>query len=77
MRYRPGPDIDGRIREELTDVGEALQNLDVESIQLAQLNAAPAKYTDGMTVYADGTNWDPGSGEGVYTYYNSTWNYLG
>lgn len=38
---------------------------------------APTKLRDGMTRYADGTSWNPGSGEGVYTYYNSTWNKLG
>jgi len=31
---------------------------------------------DGTLVYADGTSWDPGSGEGFYAYYNSTWNKL-
>ena len=39
-------------------------------------NVAPVKYFDGMMVMADGTNWDPGSGEGVYVYYNSAWNKL-
>ena len=41
------------------------------------LNAAPVRPREGMTIGADGTNWDPGSGQGVYTYYNSTWNNLG
>ena len=39
-------------------------------------NAAPAKPTDGDVVYADGTDWNPGSGEGIYARYNSTWNKL-
>ena len=39
-------------------------------------NAAPAKPTDGDLVYADGTNWNPGSGEGLYARYNSAWNKL-
>lgn len=41
------------------------------------LNVAPERPRDGMTVGADGTNWNPGSGQGVYTYYNATWNKLG
>ena len=32
---------------------------------------------DGMIVYADGTSWDPGSGEGIYAYYGAAWNFLG
>ena len=32
---------------------------------------------DGLLAYADGTSWNPGSGEGLYIYYNSQWNYLG
>jgi len=43
----------------------------------AKTYVAPDKPQDGQTYYADGTNWNPGSGEGIYTYYNSTWNKLG
>ncbi len=39
-------------------------------------NEAPAKPRDGDLAYADGTNWNPGSGEGIYAYYNATWNKL-
>ena len=38
--------------------------------------SAPDKVIDGMLVYADGTQWDPGSGEGVYARYNGAWNKL-
>lgn len=44
---------------------------------LNELNVAPSRPVEGLTVRADGTNWNPGSGQGVYTYYNSTWNKLG
>lgn len=40
-------------------------------------NVAPGKVWDGLTVKADGVNWNPGSGPGVYCYYGGTWNYLG
>ncbi len=39
--------------------------------------SAPSSPVDGDVVYADGTSWDPGSGEGIYAYYNTAWNYLG
>ena len=41
------------------------------------LNAAPSKPREGFLYGADGTNWNPGGGQGVYCYYNSGWHYLG
>ena len=42
-------------------------------------NVAPTKTKPLMLVYADGTNWNPGSGEGVYirNVANSAWKFLG
>lgn len=42
-------------------------------------HAAPAKTLTGMVVYADGVDWNPGSGEGVYVRdkANAAWRYLG
>lgn len=37
------------------------------------LHSEPAKPRDGMTVYADGTNWNPGGGEGFYGRENGAW----
>lgn len=46
--------------------------------ELPVSNAEPERPRDGMLRYADGTNWNPGAGgEGIYAYYNSTWNRLG
>ena len=44
---------------------------------LPELNKAPAKPRDGLVVRADGINWNPGAGQGVYCFYNSTWNHMG
>ena len=41
-----------------------------------RLDVAPDKPFDGMLVYADGTNWDPGNGEGFYGYFGAAWNPL-
>ena len=40
------------------------------------LSAEPAKLTDGLVAYADGTNWDPGHGEGLYMYHSGAWHPL-
>lgn len=44
---------------------------------LKQHHVEPAKLREGMTLLADGTDWNPGSGQGVYTYYAGAWNKLG
>jgi hypothetical protein len=37
----------------------------------------PARPREGNLYGADGTNWDPGSGAGVYVYYGNAWHFLG
>jgi hypothetical protein len=32
---------------------------------------------NGMLAYADGTNWNPGSGKGFYRYDTDAWVYIG
>jgi len=44
-----------------------------EGFKLDELNAAPDKPRNGLIVYADGTNWNPGSGEGYYGYEAGAW----
>lgn len=44
---------------------------------MAKTHVAPEKPRDGDIRYADGTDWDPGTGEGAYIYYNATWNKMG
>lgn len=41
---------------------------DTKALELRTRHAAPEKPRAGMLVYADGTDWDPGSGEGLYVY---------
>lgn len=65
------------LQDELTKIAANINDPNPEFITLQQLHAAPGRVYDGLTVYADGSDWDPGSGEGVYTYYNSGWNKLG
>lgn len=76
-KYNPDYFKDDEVKREFEELSDVLQHPTVEAVFFAQLNAEPAKYSDGMVVYADGTNWNPGSGEGLYMRYNSTWNYLG
>lgn len=77
MKYTAQPTADPLVYRELQKIGTALQGPEPQFVGLAKLEAAPAKPFDGMTVYADGTVWNPGGGEGVYTWYAAAWNRLG
>lgn len=69
--------------------GDLVRYLDSElnriSLVIAQLNAghidktyaAPVRPRDGDLRYADGTEWNPGSGEGFYGYVNGVWTPFG
>ena len=41
------------------------------------LAVEPAKPALGLVVYADGVQWDPGSGAGLYRYNGSAWVFVG
>lgn len=45
----------------------------VDGVTYNVLYAAPAGPVAGMTVFADGTTWNPGSGRGLYEYRTSSW----
>jgi hypothetical protein len=40
------------------------------------LSVEPSKVYDGLIRGADGTNWNPGAGQGVYAYYGGAWTKL-
>ena len=44
--------------------------------QLEVFHNEPVRPREGMVVFADGTDWDPGSGIGVYAYHGAAWNKL-
>lgn len=65
------------LREELAKITAALNEL--RNVQLPVMYAPPSKPRNGMLANADGTTWNPGSGEGIYRFAASTntWNFLG
>lgn len=69
-RYTPNPapsdpkDLPKYIFEELLKLQGALQENPVQFIEIK--NVAPERIKQGDIVYADGTNFNPGSGEGIY-----------
>lgn len=59
---------------EFFKISIALQGGKAREIEF--LNVAPDKPREGMIRGADGTNWNPGSGKGIYAYYGGAWNKL-
>ena len=78
--YTPGnpPNGDRWLREELERIAAAMQS-PVPMVALEILHAAPDRLpTDRVPIVcADGTDWNPGAGAGVYAYYSGAWNKLG
>ena len=64
-----------QIQRELDEIARAF--VDLNQVQLKTLHIEPIRPRNGIIVYADGTDWNPGSGEGYYGYYNSAWRKLG
>ena len=58
------------VKDELDRVSLAISSLEH---QYPELNAEPERYSIGYVAYADGTNWNPGSGEGLYVYKSTGW----
>lgn len=81
MKYSPKPIPATMQREDAAYLSQELNRLrdvlnETEVFQFAELNAEPARLADGMLAYADGTNWNPGQGEGLYFRQAGAWETL-
>jgi hypothetical protein len=63
----------GYVQDELGHISGAIEQLSLGYLDVT--NVAPTRPRQGMIRYADGSNWNPGSGgEGIYFYNSSgTW----
>lgn len=61
---------------ELDRLSGVLQEVQVDYIQFNVHYAAPDKPVVGQVYYADGTSWNPGTGEGLYLYTSAGWSKL-
>lgn len=76
--YRPGQITDADMREEHARLQRALNDPQPE-FTYQVLHAAPKKTWGGMVIVADGVDFNPGSGEGMYRRKadNSAWVFVG
>jgi len=78
--YEPGPlpeevdDLGLYMVTELKRLGNILYNQ--ATFRLERIHAEPSRPRTGDIRYADGTDWDPGSGEGIYFYNGTSWTNL-
>lgn len=59
------------VEEELDAI--ARDQAETSELELRPVYAEPAKPREGMIVFADGTSWNPGGGQGVYVYATGAW----
>jgi hypothetical protein len=66
------------LRSELSEIQKAWISAE-NFLELRVLTAPPARLRPGMLIYADGVDWNPSSGEGIYRRdaANANWVFLG
>ncbi len=69
-RYRKAQE---EVEEALERISEAFEEPEFPHLLLDTLHAAPSRLLEGLLVIADGSDWDPGSGGGVYVYFSGAW----
>lgn len=57
--------------QELSRLARTLNQ--VESLELKVWHAEPTRMVEGLVVLADGTDWNPGSGAGMYAWLGGAW----
>lgn len=74
---RPAPEIRSLdelrryVEEEFKRVEESL--VETTAVDLRPVNVAPTRPRDGMLIYADGVNFNPGAGAGTYERRGGAW----
>ena len=77
--YSPNPiplgDLRTYVFDEFARISAAINALAAGHLDVVHVE--PTKPREGDIRFADGTNWDPGSGKGIYYYNGSSWALLG
>ncbi len=62
------------LQKELQRIADLLNEPELPLITYSIVHVEPSKKREGMVVNADGIDWNPGYGAGLYIYLNSEWN---
>lgn len=52
-------------------------NNGIPRIRYREMHTVPSKPREGDVFFADGVDWNPGSGQGFYGYYGGAFHFLG
>lgn len=80
--YRPNnvpaseKELPAFLNEELWRIAREWMTAD-DAMFLKILHVAPSKTMEGMIVLADGVDWNPGSGQGMYRFQGGSWKFVG
>jgi len=82
VKSSPPGDVPPEVKAFSDYVNQELQNIEgtfaeQDFVGLVEKHAVPEKTPNGLVVLADGTDWNPGSGAGVYCFYAGAWHKLG
>lgn len=72
--WRPPLAKDSELRRTFREQATAIR--ETSEYVMEELHVAPLKPRLGMVVYADGSDWDPGGGEGLYVYKSGGWTFV-
>jgi hypothetical protein len=61
------------VNRELQRISDAIETFEADGVRLYSSNIEPDKPREGDIRFADGVNWNAGSGIGPYIYYESRW----
>lgn len=61
------------LQEELQQIAGFLLYMELDRVNLVPLAVEPLRKREGDVANADGTNWNPGSGAGLYQYLSGSW----
>lgn len=83
MPYTPGLSGDVKSVEELLTYVQkefdaiSREQTETTALDLRPVFVEPKRPREGMIIFADGTEWDPGDGKGAYVYKDGDWQLLG
>ena len=64
------------LTEQLRKLEALFQGFELDMVTLLPQAVAPSRLWEGLVVFADGTNWNPGAGAGLYEYRGGIWQKL-
>ena len=64
------------MKREFLQIADVLNQPNPHLVELEVLHVIPRIPAVGTLAYADGTDWNPGSGEGLYVYKSGGWTFV-